>query len=239
MNALPHAVRLIFLGPPGAGKGTQAKVLEGRFGVHQISTGDILRKHVAEDTELGKEAKTYMDAGTLVPDSIMIGMIGQQLDDYGSFILDGFPRTVKQAEALDELLARVEKPLTKVIQFGVDHDTLVRRLTGRWSNPRTGRVYHVEFNPPKVHGFDDEDGGPLVQRIDDTRDVVEKRLQIYADQTKALKEYYTQRRLLQRIDAQAPIEDVTRAILGDLKLEKPGADTLSEATAGRGVEGQT
>jgi len=229
MSASPHAVRLIFLGPPGAGKGTQSKVLEGRFGVRQISTGDLLRNHVSEGTDLGKEAKSYMDAGALVPDPIMMGMIGQQIDAMDSFILDGFPRTVAQAEALDDLLARAGKPITQVIQFGVNHDTLVRRLTGRWSNPRTGRVYHVEFNPPKVHGIDDEDGGPLMQRTDDTRDVVEKRLQIYAEQTAALKDYYRRRGLLQRIDAHAPIEDVTAAILGNVNV------SLSEAS---GVEGQ-
>jgi adenylate kinase len=242
MSGSPHALRLVFLGPPGAGKGTQAKLLEERFGVSQISTGDILRRHVSEETELGKEAKSYMDAGALVPDPIMMGMIGHQIDAMDAFILDGFPRTVAQAEALDELLARVGKPITQVIQFGVDHATLVRRLTGRWSNPRTGRVYHVEFNPPRVPGIDDEDGGPLVQRTDDTRGVVEKRLQIYAEQTAALKEYYRSRGLLHRIDAHAPIEDVTAAIVGNVALgdhvilSEGDSVMVSGAPGGRVVE---
>ena len=213
MSASPQAVRLILLGPPGAGKGTQSKLLEGRFGVRQISTGDILRKHVSDGTALGKEAKAYMEAGAFVPDAIMIAMMEQQLVGLDAFVLDGFPRTVTQAEALDATLARLHKPLSAVLLFDTDHAALVRRLTGRWSNPRTGRTYHEEFNPPKVAGICDEDGGPLEQRPDDKVDVVEKRLQIYEEQTGPLVDYYAKTGLLKRIDALAPIEDVTAQIV--------------------------
>jgi adenylate kinase len=218
MNASPQAVRLIFLGPPGAGKGTQAKVLEGRFGVHQISTGDLLRKYVSDNSELGKEAKTYMERGSLVPDTIIIGMMELQLAEVDSFALDGFPRTVSQAQALDEMLSRLHKPLTAVLRFEVDHAALVRRLTGRWSNPRTGRTYHMEYNPPKIAGVCDEDGGPLEQRLDDTLEVVEKRLQIYNEQTVPLVDYYGRTGLLKCIDALAPIGAVTAAILRAIGL---------------------
>jgi adenylate kinase len=212
MSASPQAVRLILLGPPGAGKGTQSKLLEERLGVRQISTGDILRKHVSDGTALGKEAGEYMQAGAFVPDAIMIGMMEQQLAGLDSFVLDGFPRTVAQAEALDATLARLRKPLSAVLLFDVDHAALVRRLTGRWSNPRTGHTYHEEFNPPKIAGICDEDGGPLEQRPDDKVDVVEKRLQVYDEQTAPLVDYYAKTGLLKRIDALAPIEDVTAEI---------------------------
>ena len=212
MSASPQAVRLILLGPPGAGKGTQSKLLEGRFGVRQISTGDILRKHVSDGTALGKEAKAYMEAGAFVPDAIMIAMMEQQLVGLDAFVLDGFPRTVTQAEALDATLARLHKPLSAVLLFDTDHAALVRRLTGRWSNPRTGRTYHEEFNPPKVAGICDEDGGPLEQRPDDKVDVVEKRLQVYDEQTAPLVDYYAKTGFLKHIDALAPIEDVTAQI---------------------------
>src|ERR1700686_925309 len=213
MSASPQAVRLILLGPPGAGKGTQSKLLEGRFGVRQISTGDILRKHVSDGTALGKEAKAYMEAGAFVPDAIMIAMMEQQLVGLDAFVLDGFPRTVTQAEALEATLARLHKPLSAVLLFDTDHAALVRRPTGRWSNPRTGRPYHEEFNPPKVAGICDEDGGPLEQRPDDKVDVVEKRLQIYEEQTAPLVDYYAKTGLLKGIDAPAPTEDVTAQIV--------------------------
>jgi adenylate kinase len=210
------AMRLVFLGPPGAGKGTQAKVLEERFGMPQISTGDILRKNVADGTALGLKAKSFMDSGGLVPDDVIIDMMESELAGRDSFILDGFPRTVAQAEALDALLARLHLPLTAVLQFDAERETLIARLTGRWTNPRSGRTYHMEFNPPRVAGIDDEDGGPLVQREDDTRDVVTSRLATYDEKTAPLIAYYASSDVLVHIDALKSIDEVTEQILGAL-----------------------
>jgi adenylate kinase len=214
-----RALRLVLLGAPGAGKGTQAKILEERFGALQISTGDLLRKHVADGTALGREAKGYMDSGGLVPDGVIIGMMEDRLAGENSFVLDGFPRTVPQAEALDAMLLRLGKPLGAVLLFEAERETLIRRLTGRWTNPRTGATYHSEFNPPRVPGVDDVDGGPLVQRPDDTFAVVEKRLATYEQQTAPLIGYYSETGLLVRIDGLRPIEAVTAEVLGALGLE--------------------
>jgi adenylate kinase len=220
---IQRALRLVFLGPPGAGKGTQAKVLEDRFGVLQISTGDLLRKHVADGTDLGLEAKRFMDSGGLVPDAIIVGMMENRLAGENSFVLDGFPRTVPQAEALDAMLIRLGKPLGAVLLFEADREMLIRRLTGRWTNPRTGRTYHAEFNPPRVAGVDDEDGGPLVQRADDTFDVVQNRLATYDAQTAPLIDYYAKTGLLVRIDGLKPIDEVTAAVLR--AVESPSGAT--------------
>ncbi len=206
-------MRLVFLGAPGAGKGTQAKAIEEKFAVPQISTGDILRENVAQGTPLGVQAKSYMDAGGLVPDDVIIGMMEGELANREAFILDGFPRTVAQAEALDSMLARLGKPLTAVVQFDADRATLIARLTGRWTNPRTGRSYHSVFNPPRVAGIDDEDGGELVQRKDDTKDVVVERLATYDEKTAPLVDYYARTGLLVHVDALKDIDDVTAAIL--------------------------
>lgn len=212
----PRAVRVVFLGPPGAGKGTQAKLVESRFGARQISTGDILRANLANGTPLGLKAKSFMDAGELVPDDVVIGMMEGELGGSNSFVLDGFPRTVAQAEALDALLARLRLPLTAVLLFDADRATLTGRLTGRWTNPRTGRTYHAEFNPPRVAGIDDEDGGPLVQRPDDSREVVVDRLAEYDKKTAPLTEYYGTTGLLKRIDGLGSIERVTAEVLAAL-----------------------
>jgi adenylate kinase len=206
-------MRLVFLGAPGAGKGTQAKAIEEKFAVPQISTGDILRQNVAQGTPLGRKAKSYMDAGGLVPDDVIIDMMEGELANREAFILDGFPRTVAQAEALDGLLARLGKPLTAVVQFDADRATLIARLTGRWTNPRSGRSYHSVFNPPLVAGIDDEDGGELVQRKDDTKDVVVERLATYDEKTAPLVDYYARTGLLVHVDALKEIDDVTVAIL--------------------------
>ena len=203
-----RGIRLVFLGPPGAGKGTQAKALEDRYALRQISTGDILRRHVAQKTELGLQAKSFMESGKLVTDDLIIAMMEHELKGSDSFILDGFPRTVAQAEALDALLARLAMPLTAVLLFDADRDTLFARLTGRWTNPRSGRSYHMLFNPPAVAGVDDEDGGPLIQRPDDTAEVVSKRLGTYERETAPLIAYYEPRGILKRIDSLKPIDDV-------------------------------
>jgi adenylate kinase len=211
-----HGVRLVLLGPPGAGKGTQAKVIEERLGARQISTGDILRANVKSGSALGLQAKSFMDAGDLVPDDVIIGMMEGELADLGpdaSFILDGFPRTVAQAEALDALLTKLGLGLTAVLQFDADRSALIERLTGRWTNPRTGRTYHSEFNPPRVAGIDDEDGGELVQRPDDKRDVVVERLATYDAKTAPLIAYYAKSGHFVRIDTLKPIDAVTRDVM--------------------------
>ncbi len=210
-------MRLVLLGPPGAGKGTQARILEERFGAVQLSTGDMLRKHRAEGTPLGKEAQSYMDAGALVPDDLIIRMMEGELAEKSSFILDGFPRTVAQAQALSALLVKLDLPLSATLLFDADRAELVARLTGRWTNPRTGRTYHTAFNPPKVAGIDDEDGGPLVQRPDDTLEVVSKRLETYDVQTKPLVDYYAATGQLVRIDGMKSVGDVTRDVLKALE----------------------
>lgn len=206
---------LVFLGPPGAGKGTQAKILEDRFGYRQISTGDILRRHRAEKTALGAEAQGYMDAGKLVPDDLIIRMMEMELAGATNVIVDGFPRTIPQAEAFDALLKRNHFTAIAVI-FDVDYAVLTERITGRWSNPRTGRVYHTKFAPPKVAGIDDEDGGPLVQRPDDAADVVTKRLAEYDEKTKPLIAHYEASGEYVHVDGLGEIADVTTAIIAKL-----------------------
>jgi len=205
-------VILVFLGPPGAGKGTQAKVLEDRFGYRQISTGDILRRHRNEKTPLGLEAQEYMSAGKLVPDDLIIRMMEAELAGAENAIVDGFPRTIPQAEAFDALLA--SKNITPLaVVFDVDYAVLTERITGRWSNPRTGRVYHTLFNPPQVAGIDDEDGGPLVQREDDKAEVVTKRLAEYDEKTKPLIGYYDGKGTTIHVDALGDIASVSQAII--------------------------
>jgi adenylate kinase len=206
---------LVFLGPPGAGKGTQAKILEERFGYRQISTGDMLRRHRAEKTPLGLEAQSYMDAGKLVPDDLVIRMVEAELAHADNVIVDGFPRTIPQANAFDALLARKGLKSVAVI-FDVDTSVLIERVTGRWSNPRTGRVYHSKFNPPKVAGIDDEDGGPLVQRPDDAADVVNKRLVEYDEKTAPLIDHYEKKGDFVHVNGLGEIADVTRAIIAKL-----------------------
>jgi len=214
-------ITVIFLGPPGAGKGTQAKILEERYGAVQIAPGDILRRHRREGTELGKLAQSYMDSGALVPDDVIIKMMEGELAANPSVILDGFPRTSAQAEAFDAMLARSGQTLTAVIHFNADRASLIERLTGRWTNPRTGRTYHEKFNPPKVAGIDDDDGGPLTQREDDRLEAVSKRLEVYDEQTKPLIEHYAKTGKLVDIDALRPVDDVTRQI--EAVLPKAGA----------------
>jgi adenylate kinase len=206
-------MNLIFLGPPGAGKGTQAKVLEEHCGYRQISTGDILRRHVAEGTPLGVEAKSFMDRGDLVPDDLIIRMMEHELANPAEVILDGFPRTVPQARALDDLLVRAKRGVVSVL-FDVDFDVLTERLTGRWTHPASGRTYHVLFNPPLVPGIDDVTGEPLIQRPDDRPETIRKRLAEYQEKTAPLIGYYDDPAdpRLTRIDALAPIADVTRQL---------------------------
>ncbi len=202
---------LIFLGPPGAGKGTQAKILEEKCGHRQISTGDLLRAHRANKTPLGLEAQGFMDRGELVPDDLIIRMMEGELASASDVVVDGFPRTVAQAEAFDALLAAKRHTATAVL-FDVEMSALMERLTGRWTNPRTGRVYHEKFYPPKTAGIDDEDGGPLVQRDDDKAETIAKRLAVYETQTAPLIAYYGSRGVLVSVDALAERDAVTKAI---------------------------
>jgi adenylate kinase len=198
---------VIFLGPPGAGKGTQAKVLESEFGYRQLSTGDLLRAHRAQGTELGKTAQGYMDRGELVPDELIIKMVEGELSG-GNVLFDGFPRTVAQAEALDALLEKLGRRAIAV-HFDINDELLFERLTGRWTHPASGRVYHEKFSPPKEAGIDDVTGEALIQRSDDKAETIRKRLDEYHAKTAPLVHYYGKQQQLKTVDADRPIADVS------------------------------
>lgn len=215
-------MKLILLGPPGAGKGTQAKMLVDRFRIPQVSTGDILRSSVANRTAMGLKAKEYMDAGALVPDQVVIGIVRDRLreDDCArGFILDGFPRTVPQADALRAVLEGMGKSLDAVVSLGVDADVLVERLTGRRTCGICGRGFHVRFDPPRASGICDSCGGPLAQRDDDREETIRQRLQVYVAQTSPLIEYYRQQGLLLEVDGMAPMDEVQGQILDCLSVQ--------------------
>jgi adenylate kinase len=213
-------MRLIFIGPPGAGKGTQARILEKRFGSRQISTGDLLRENRAKGTQLGREAEGYMKRGDLVPDALIVAMIEKELEKNPTgFIMDGFPRTTAQAEAFDQVLARNGWSLDAVVLFDADRKTLIDRLSGRWTNPRNGRTYNSTTNPPKTAGMDDEDGGELVQREDDKPETVAKRLDVYDAQTKPLIEYYRNTGKLVEIDALQSVNAVAHQMAHVIGME--------------------
>jgi len=209
-------VRVVLLGPPGAGKGTQAKVLSDRASVAHIASGDLFRKHLGEGTELGRLAKIFMDRGELVPDDVTIHMVLERIaepDAKGGYILDGFPRTVPQAEALDEALATKGQAIHKAPLIAVETDELMRRLAGRWICRACQTAYHEVTNPPRQAGVCDRDGGALYQREDDKPEVVRARLETYDRQTAPLISYYEKQRKLVRIDGQQPVEAVTAALL--------------------------
>jgi adenylate kinase len=217
-------LNLILLGPPGAGKGTQAERLQEDFPLAYVATGDILRAAVKEGTELGTEAKAYMDRGELVPDDVIIGVILDRLaesDTADGFLLDGFPRTAKQAQALDEALSHVDRRLSAALLIDVPEDDIVRRLSGRRICPN-GHVYHVEHNPPKQEGRCDVDGEELHQREDDREETIRTRLQVYREQTAPLVDYYDERDILHRFDGtRSPTEvhDHLRATIQTLRME--------------------
>ncbi len=209
-------MNIIMLGPPGAGKGTQAKMLVEKLGIPQISTGDMLRAAVKEGTELGKKAKEYMDAGKLVPDEVVIGIVKERLaqpDCEKGFILDGFPRTIPQAEALDKVLEELGKKIDYVINVAVPNEELITRLTGRRTCRQCGAMYHVVFNPPKVEGKCDKCGGELYQRDDDKEETIRQRLEVYEAQTAPLIEYYEKKGVLYNIDGTGSIEEIFQNIL--------------------------
>ena len=219
-------LNLILLGPPGAGKGTQAERLRDDFGIPHISTGDILRAEVAEGSELGRKAKRFMDAGELVPDEVIVEMITRRLgagDARDGFLLDGFPRNAEQADALAEALAGLERRLTAALLIEVPDDEVVRRLAGRRvcvKNP--SHIYHTEFDPPEHEDVCDQDGSRLVQREDDKEETIRKRLEVYHSQTEPLIEYYDRAGLLRRFDGRRSAEDVhdhLRAAVATLRLE--------------------
>ena len=225
MLPLPE-LNLILFGPPGAGKGTQAERLQGDFQLPYIATGDMLRANVKDGTELGREAQKYMDAGDLVPDGLIVAMAAdrlQQDDAQDGFILDGFPRTIDQAKALDEQLSDLGRRVTAALMIDVPDDEVVRRLSGRRMCVKSGHNYHVEFDPPKHEGVCDQDGSRLVQRDDDEPEVIENRLRVYHDQTEPLVEYYDSQGLMRRIDGTRPASDVhdhIRAVIATLRLEE-------------------
>jgi adenylate kinase len=205
-------VRVVLLGPPGAGKGTQAHRLADRFGLALIATGDIFRQHLKAETPLGLEAKRFMDAGDLVPDDIVVGMVVARLDEpdcEGGFVLDGFPRTVPQAEALEADLVATERPLTAVLKFALPQELAVKRLAGRRTCNTCERTYNVEFQPSAIEGICDVCGGELLQRRDDEEATVRHRIEVYHLQTEPLEAFFEQRGLLRTVDAVGSVGEVT------------------------------
>jgi adenylate kinase len=203
-------MKIILLGPQGAGKGTQAQRLANKAGTKHVSTGDIVRAEIKSGSELGQKVQDYNDRGELVPDEIIVEMAKPYLDDAESWILDGFPRNEAQAKALDAALEELGEELDAVVALEAPDEALVKRLSGRRQSQSTGNIYHVEFDPPPEDG---EDEGPFVQRKDDTEEAIRRRLEIYHEQTEPLKDYYAERGLLATIDAEQSIPEVTEDIL--------------------------
>ncbi len=209
-------MNLLLFGAPGSGKGTQAEFLKQRFGIAQIATGDILRREIREGTELGRKAKEFMDHGDLVPDDVMIGIIRNRLlegDCRDGCLLDGFPRTVPQAQALDSMMDGLGRNFDRAIYLHVDRDELVRRLSGRLTCPKCGRTYHPDSNPPRVDTLCDVDGTPLEQRPDDTPEKARKRIDVYLQNTVPVLDYYRSRGLVVDVDGEQPIDNVRAGIL--------------------------
>lgn len=208
---------MVFLGPPGSGKGTQAKKLSQELGLMHISTGDLLREAVKNQTPLGLKAKEYMDRGELVPDNLMIALIEEVMPKEGGFILDGFPRTVPQALALEEMLRSYRRDVDKVFLFDLSEEVVVERLSGRLTCSQCGAVYHRKYNPPKQEGVCDLCGGKLIQREDDKEEVVRRRYRVYKEQTSPLVEFYQKRNKLIRLDASQNIQEVNKRLLEVLR----------------------
>jgi len=216
-------MRVVFLGAPGVGKGTQAEQVSSKFGYPKISTGDILREAVRNKTELGLQAKAFMDQGQLVPDSVVIGLVKEKLQELSTakgFLLDGVPRTSAQAEEIDKTLKQKGQQLDRVVNVNVSRDEVVRRLTGRRSCPKCQAVFHIEFAPPAREGVCDRCGTLLVQRNDDRKETVEARLAVYDEQTAPLIAYYRQRGLLSDLDGTGPIDQVQQRLVNLLAAQK-------------------
>jgi len=218
-------VRVIMLGPPGAGKGTQASRIAAAYGIPHISTGDMFRENMKQGTPLGQEARGYMDAGELVPDDLVVRMVDDRLswdDAQDGWNLDGFPRTIGQAEALDDLLGERGTPIDVVLRFAVEDDEVVERLSGRRVCRECGEIYHMTANPPAEEGVCDTCGGELYQRDDDKEEVIRTRLATYAEETEPLEQFYGDRGLLRDVEAVGDIDDVTdRALTVLAKIEPP------------------
>lgn len=215
-------MRLVLLGAPGAGKGTQAKMLVEKYAIPQISTGDLLRAAVAAGTPLGKEAKSYMDKGELVPDSVVLGMVEERLkqdDCKKGYILDGFPRNTKQAEALDNMLSSLNMSLTAALSIDVPFEDLMKRLTGRRTCKACGQMYNVYFNAPKKESVCDKCGGELFQRDDDKEETIKKRLEVYNAQTAPLIDYYGKKGILKSVEGTGSIDDIFKKVCDALGLK--------------------
>jgi adenylate kinase len=213
---LAGAARVVLLGPPGAGKGTQAKLLQEEFGAVQISTGDILRKAVADQTPLGKEAAGYINSGALVPDSVIVNLVAERLKEKDcdkGFLFDGFPRTIPQAQSLDEILKEMRLDLNCVLLVQVPQNVLIERLAGRRTCRKCGAMFHVAFSPPRREGLCDRCGGELYQRDDDKEQTIANRLQVYEKQTAPLVDYYRQRGLLRAIDGVGEIDQIRARVI--------------------------
>jgi len=213
-------VRVVLVGPPGAGKGTQAQFLASHLSIPKISTGDIFRDNVSHGTALGRRAQAYMERGDLVPDEVTIAMVTDRLADedaQAGFLLDGFPRNVPQAETLKKMLLSLDTRLDVVLELVVDDDEVVRRLSGRRTCRRCGRIWHESFDPPLVAGICDDCGGELFQRDDDLEDTIRHRLEVYQEQTAPLVSFYADEGTLLGLDATGPVDEITDRALGALR----------------------
>ncbi|MGD2049397.1 MAG: adenylate kinase [Chloroflexota bacterium] len=207
---------VVLMGGPGAGKGTQARILERSLEIPQVASGDLFREHLKNKTELGQLAKQYIDAGKLVPDDVTVEMVRERLsrtDCSDGAILDGFPRTIPQAKALNKIFMEKDDPIVIVPYIHVDPDVLLRRLAGRWTCTQCGHVFHTEFNPPKVEGICDFDGSPLYQREDDTEETQKRRIEVFFEQTTPILDYYRDKDLLVEIDGNQSINEVQRDLI--------------------------
>ncbi|MFW3644447.1 adenylate kinase [Staphylococcus caprae] len=209
-------MNIILMGLPGAGKGTQASEIVKKFPISHISTGDMFRKAIKDETDLGKEAKSYMDRGELVPDEVTVGIVKERIsedDAKKGFLLDGFPRTIEQAEALNNIMSELDREIDAVINIEVPEEELMNRLTGRRICEKCGTTYHLVFNPPKVEGICDIDGGKLYQREDDNPETVSNRLSVNVKQSKPILEYYDEKGILKNIDGSKDIDEVTNDVI--------------------------
>jgi len=229
-----HGIRAVLLGPPGSGKGTQSPRLKEHFNVCHLATGDLLRAEIGSGSQLGKEIKSVIDEGKLVSDELVLRMVSDNLDKSeckNGFLLDGFPRTIVQAEKLDVMLETRKEPLDSVVEFAIDDNLLVRRICGRWFHLASGRSYHEEFHPPRVPGKDDITGEALVRRNDDNPETLKKRLEQYHSLTSPLVGYYTNRGLHSRVDASQPANTVFAEIQKIFANAKNFSDSLSKMSS--------